>query len=62
MTSADSASVDKGFLANAMASFIQIGAVFLLVMWCFSIVRPFIGVMVWGLIIAVAHVPTSSLI
>lgn len=57
MTSADSASVDKGFLANAMASFIQIGAVFLLIMWCFSIVRPFIGVMVWGLIIAVALYP-----
>jgi predicted PurR-regulated permease PerM len=40
-----------------MASFIQIGAVFLLIMWCFSIVRPFIGVMVWGLIIAVALYP-----
>ena len=57
MTSADSASVDKSFLANAMASFIQIGAVFLLIMWCFNIVRPFIGVMVWGLIIAVALYP-----
>ena len=44
MTSADSSRVDKNFLANAMASFIQIAAVALLVMWCFSIVQPFLGI------------------
>ena len=57
MTSADSTRVDQGFLANAMASFLQIGALMLLVVWCFNIVRPFIGVMVWAMIIAVAVYP-----
>lgn len=57
MTSADSTRVDSRFLANAMASFIQIGAVFLLVLWCFSIVRPFFGVLIWGLIISIALYP-----
>jgi len=40
-----------------MASFIQIGALLLLLAWCFTIVRPFIGVMVWALIIAIAIYP-----
>ena len=57
MTSADSSRVDQGFLANMMASFIQIGAVLVLLIWCFSIVRPFVGVVVWGVIIAIALYP-----
>ena len=57
MTSADSNKVDQRFLANAMASFLQIGALLLLLIWCFEIVRPFIGVMVWAMIIAVAIYP-----
>jgi len=57
MTSADSSRVDRRFLANAMASFIQIGAVLLLLVWCFNIVRPFVGIVAWGLIIAVALYP-----
>ena len=57
MTSADSRRVDPGFLANAMASFIQIGALLLLLTWCFNIVRPFIGVVIWGVIIAIALYP-----
>jgi predicted PurR-regulated permease PerM len=57
MTSADSSRVDKHFLANAMASFIQIAAVVLLVLWCFSIVKPFLGVVVWGMIISIALYP-----
>jgi predicted PurR-regulated permease PerM len=57
MTSADSSRVDQGFLANALAAFIQIGALLLLLLWCFSIVRPFVGVVIWGLIIAIALYP-----
>ena len=57
MTSADSSRVDKNFLANAMASFIQIAAVALLVTWCYSIVRPFVGVVAWGVIISIALYP-----
>ena len=57
MSSADSSSVDQKFLANAMASFIQIAAVVLLVLWCFSIVSPFLNIVVWGMIISVAIYP-----
>ena len=57
MTSADSRRVDPNFLANAMASFIQIGAVLLLAIWCYSIVRPFLGVVIWGVIISIALYP-----
>jgi len=57
VTSVDSNKVDQGFLANAMASFIQIGALLVLVTWCFSIVRPFISIVVWAIIIAIAVYP-----
>lgn len=57
MTSADSRRVDPAFLANAMASFIQIGAVLILILWCFSIVRPFLGIVIWGVIISIALYP-----
>ena len=57
MTSADSTKVDQRFLANAMASFLQIGALLLLLVWCFNIVRPFISIVVWAIIIAVAVYP-----
>jgi predicted PurR-regulated permease PerM len=57
MTSEDSSSIDQKFLANAMASFIQIAAAVFLIYWCFTIVAPFINVFVWGLIISVAVYP-----
>ena len=57
MTSADSRRVDQNFLANAMASFLQIGALLVLLIWCFTIVRPFFGMVVWAVIIAVAIYP-----
>jgi predicted PurR-regulated permease PerM len=57
MTSADSTRVDQKFLANAMASFLQIGALVLLLWLCFSIIRPFVGIVVWAVIIAVAVYP-----
>ena len=57
MTGADSSSADPKFLANAMASFIQISAVVLLVVWCFKIISPFLIIVVWGLIISVAVYP-----
>jgi len=57
MTSADSTKVDQKFLANAMASFLQIGALLVLLFWCFNIIKPFIGIVVWAIIIAVAIYP-----
>ncbi len=57
MTSADSSSVDQKFLANAMASFIQILAVLVLLYWCFLIVAPFMSIVIWAVIISVAVYP-----
>ena len=57
MSSADSSKVDQTFLANAMASFLQIAAVVLLFYICYQIVSPFIGIVVWGVIISVAIYP-----
>jgi predicted PurR-regulated permease PerM len=57
MTSADSSRVDQKFLANTMASFLQIGALLVLLWMCFSILRPFLSIVVWAVIIAVAVYP-----
>jgi len=62
MTSANSAQTDDRFLGNAMASFLQIGAVLLLLMWCYKIVQPFIGIVVWGLVISIALYPLHKTI
>jgi predicted PurR-regulated permease PerM len=48
---------DKKFSDNMMTSYIQIAAVTLLVFWCFTIIAPFIGMVMWALIIAVALYP-----
>ena len=48
---------DKKFSDNMMTSYIQIAAVTLLVFWCFTIIKPFIGMVLWALIIAVALYP-----
>ncbi len=48
---------DRAFQKNAMASFIQIGAMALLLVWCYRILSPFLGLVMWGLIIAVGIYP-----
>jgi len=45
------------FVSRALEAAIRIGLVFLLLAWCFEIVRPFITPIVWGAIIAVAAYP-----
>jgi len=57
MTSADSSSVDQKFLSNAMASFIQIGALLIMLYWCYTIISPFVDIVLWALIISVALYP-----
>ncbi len=57
MTSADNLTADKKFRANAMASFLQIGAVLILLIWCYQIVSPFLAVIVWAAIISIAIYP-----
>jgi predicted PurR-regulated permease PerM len=60
MTSANSSNTDDRFLSNAMASFIQIGALLLLLIMCFRIVGPFISIVVWGVVIGVGLFPTHQ--
>ncbi len=48
---------DNSFVANAVEAAIRIGIVFILVAWCFEIVRPFIVPIIWGVIIAIATYP-----
>ncbi|HHH45324.1 MAG TPA: AI-2E family transporter [Gammaproteobacteria bacterium] len=48
---------DSAFVERALEAAIRIGLVFLLISWCFTIVRPFVIPIVWGIIIAVAAYP-----
>jgi predicted PurR-regulated permease PerM len=48
---------DKLFQRRVIDAAIRIGLLFLLVLWCFNIVRPFILLVLWGAIIAVAVYP-----
>ena len=56
MTNSDTAA-DRNFQKNAMASFVQIAALVILAVWCLRIVAPFISIILWGMIIAVALYP-----
>jgi predicted PurR-regulated permease PerM len=60
MNNSDTSAADRNFRKNAMASFIQIAAVVILVLWCLQIVAPFMSIIVWGMIIAVALYPIHS--
>jgi len=45
------------FTNNAIEAAIRLGLLFMLAIWCFEIIKPFIVPVVWGLIIAVAIYP-----
>ena len=48
---------EKLFNRRAIEAAIRIGLVLLLVLWCFNIIRPFILLVLWGAILAVAVYP-----
>ena len=48
---------DALFVRNSTAAAIQIGLIALLAVWCFLILKPFIGIVAWAAIIAVALHP-----
>jgi len=48
---------DKVVNRRAIEAAIRIGLVFLLVLWCFNIVKPFVLLALWGAIMAVAVYP-----
>ncbi len=58
MTNSSQTSNQVTFVANALEAFIRIGIIGLLAIWCFQIGRPFIQIILWGIIIAVALHPT----
>ena len=49
---------DEGaFVKRAMQAAIGIGLLLLLIYWCFTILKPFLAPIVWGIVIAVATYP-----
>lgn len=48
---------DKDFQKNAVGAAIQIGAIFVILMLCYQIISPFISLVAWAMIIAVALYP-----
>ena len=48
---------DKSFLKNSVEAAIRIGILFILIALCFRILEPFLGIMIWGIIIAVTVYP-----
>ena len=57
MKSSKGSSNDKLFIAQALEATIQIGLVVMLLYWCFRIGQPFLQIILWGIIIAVAIHP-----
>jgi predicted PurR-regulated permease PerM len=55
-----SGSEDSAFLRNSLAAAVQIGVLFLLAAWCIRIVEPFIGIVSWAAIIAIAVYPLQQ--
>jgi len=45
------------FTKNAIEAAIRLGLLFLLAMWCFDIIKPFVLPVTWGVVIAVAIYP-----
>lgn len=45
---------------NVMEMVIRVGLVIGLVLWCYDIIKPFIGMIIWGVIIAVALNPVHE--
>jgi predicted PurR-regulated permease PerM len=58
MNNVESSSVDQKFVSNSMAAFVQIAAMVILLYWCFTIISPFLGIFIWGLILSVALYPS----
>lgn len=57
MNNASTSNDDRLFQRRAIESAIRLGVIVLLVLWCFNIVKPFVLLILWGAIIAVAIYP-----
>lgn len=58
MAATDQPTDDTAFQKRAVEIAIRVFAIFVLVGWCFQIVRPFVVPLVWGIIIAIATYPS----
>ena len=50
----------KGERKNIIELTIQIGAIFVMVLWCFRIIEPFVLILMWGVILAIALEPVFN--
>jgi len=57
MSEQDKPTEQQTFVSHSLAAAIQIGLLFLLAAWCLKIIHPFIGLVAWAGIIAVAVNP-----
>ena len=57
MSTLNQSSNDKLYVRRALEASVHIGLVALVIFWCFKIGRPFLEIIVWGIIIAVAIHP-----
>jgi predicted PurR-regulated permease PerM len=57
MTDLTKIRADDQFIRNALEAAIRIGILLVLILWCFDIVKPFITIVLWGVIIAIAISP-----
>ena len=60
MSTSNQSSNDKLYVRRALEASIHIGLVGLVLFWCFKIGQPFIQIIVWGIIIAVAIHPVYN--
>jgi predicted PurR-regulated permease PerM len=60
MTTESASTSDKGFVKNAVEAVIKIAALALIISWCFMIVYPFVMIVMWALVIAIAVYPIHN--
>jgi predicted PurR-regulated permease PerM len=60
MSDQNPAQETQRFVKNSLNAAIQIGLIFLLASWCLDIIKPFIGIISWAAIIAIAIYPLHT--
>ncbi|MDJ0780028.1 MAG: AI-2E family transporter [Gammaproteobacteria bacterium] len=53
----DKSDIDNKIVASSILSYVQFGALLLLLWWCLTIIAPFLNLIVWGIVISVAAFP-----
>jgi predicted PurR-regulated permease PerM len=51
---------DRAFFTRALETSIRIGLILFLVVWCFLIARPFLELIIWGIVLAIATQPSYA--